>query len=77
MPLDHIIIVQMSLGALTQTEMSVASLDGIAYGTISYRLSLTDPKATVQHSTVYRYGLSTWNPYFNYSFGKLLFHFTL
>lgn len=59
MPLDHIIIVQMLLGALTQTEMAVASLDGIAYGTISYRLSLTDPKATVQHCTVYRYGLST------------------
>lgn len=59
MPLDHIIIVQMLLGALTQAEMAVASLDGMAYGTISYRLSLTDPKATVQHSTVYRYGLST------------------
>lgn len=47
MPLDHIIIVQMLLGALTQTEMAVASLDGIAYGTISYMLSITDPKATV------------------------------
>lgn len=49
----------MSLGALTQAEITVASLDSMAYGTISYRLSLTDPKATVQHRTVYGYGLNT------------------
>lgn len=59
MPSVNIIIVQMSLGALTQAEITVASLDSMAYGTISYRLSLTDPKATVQHRTVYGYGLNT------------------
>lgn len=36
----------MSWGVLTQAEMTVTSLDSMAYGTMSYRLSITDPKAT-------------------------------